>query len=98
PESAAPVDVDAGLFRPSPTDALVVLEVSAVARWVSEYYPCESVTSVDDGWTRISLRTPDTGWVRRMALRLGEDGRVISPVSLAAEVRDFAKAALAQYE
>src|SRR5215472_3809044 len=40
PESATPVDVDAGLFRPSATDVLIVLEVSAAARWVAEYYQC----------------------------------------------------------
>ncbi|HUN34177.1 MAG TPA: WYL domain-containing protein [Trebonia sp.] len=100
PESAEPVDVDAGLFRPSPTDVLVVLDVSPVARWVAEYYPCESVTPAPDGpegWTRVSLRTPDTGWVARLALRLGGDGRVISPPELQAEVRQSARAALAQY-
>ena len=100
PESAEPVDVDAGLFRPSPTDVLVVLDVSAAARWVAEYYACESVTPAPDGpegWTRVSLRTPDTGWVRRLALRLGGDGRVISPPHLQAEVRQSARAALDQY-
>ena len=40
---------------------------------------------------------PDTGWVRRLALRLGEDGRVVSPPELAAEIRDAAAAALANY-
>jgi proteasome accessory factor C len=35
--------------------------------------------------------------VRRLALRLGEDGRVISPPDLAAEIREDASAALAQY-
>jgi proteasome accessory factor C len=50
-----------------------------------------------EGWTRVSLRTPDTGWVRRLALRLGGDGKVISPPQLQAEVREFARAALARY-
>jgi proteasome accessory factor C len=98
PEEAEPRDVDAGLFRPSPQDVLVVLEVSAVARWVAEHYPTESATSLDGGWTRVSLRTPDTRWVRRLALRLGEDARIVSPPALAAEVREAALAALAQYE
>jgi predicted DNA-binding transcriptional regulator YafY len=35
--------------------------------------------------------------VRRLALRLGEDGRVISPPSLVTEVRRAATAALANY-
>jgi WYL domain len=55
------------------------------------------VSELDDGRLRVVLRTPDTGWVRRLALRLGEEGRVISPSALAAEVRDAATAALENY-
>ena len=97
PPEATPVDVDQGLFRPSPDDVYVELELSAEGRWMAEYYPCESVTDLPDGRLRIVLRTPDTGWVRRRALQLGEDGRVISPPELVAEVRDAATAALANY-
>jgi len=97
PAGAEPVDVDQGLFRPSPDDVLVELELSAAGRWVAEYYPCESVTDLEDGRLRVALRTPDTGWVRRLAMRLGEDGRVVSPPSLVAEVRETASSALANY-
>ena len=97
PAEAEPVDVDQGLFRPSPDDVLVELELSAAGRWVAEYYPCESVTDLEDGRLRVALRTPDTGWVRRLAMRLGEDGRVVSPPSLVGEVREGAAAALANY-
>jgi proteasome accessory factor C len=97
PAEAQPVDVDQGLFRPSPEDVHVELELSAEGRWVAEYYPCESSSDLPDGRLRVVLRTPDTGWVRRLALRLGEDGRVISPPSLVAEIRDAATAALANY-
>jgi proteasome accessory factor C len=97
PPSATPVDVDQGLFRPSPDDVQVELELSAEGRWVAEDYPCESVSDLPDGRLRVVLRTPDTGWVRRLALRLGEDGRVTSPPSLVAEIRDTAAAALANY-
>jgi proteasome accessory factor C len=97
PAEATPVDVDQGLFRPSPDDVRVQLELSAAGRWVAEYYPCESVSDLPDGRLRVVLRTPDTGWVRRLALRLGEDGRVTSPPSLVAEIRDAATAALGNY-
>ena len=97
PAQARPRDVDQGLFRPSPDDAAVELELSAAGRWVAEYYPCERVEELGDGRLRAGLRTPDTRWVRRLALRLGEDGRVISPPELAAQVREDAAAALAQY-
>jgi proteasome accessory factor C len=97
PETAEPVDVDAGLFRPSEADEIVELELAAGARWVAEYYPCESVTELSEGRLRAVLRTPDTTWVRRLALRLGEDARVTSPPELAESVRAAAAEALALY-
>ena len=49
------------------------------------------------GRLRVQLRTPDTRWVRRLALRLGEDGRIVAPDELRAQIRDDAAAALAGY-
>jgi proteasome accessory factor C len=98
PDTAEPVDVDAGLFTASPSDLLAELELGPAARWVAESYPCETVTELPDGRLLIGLRTPDTTWARRLALRLGEDARVVSPAVLADEVRSTAAAALAQYE
>ncbi|MGO9501410.1 MAG: helix-turn-helix transcriptional regulator [Streptosporangiaceae bacterium] len=97
PEAATPVDVDKGLFRPSPQDVHVELELAAAGRWVAEYYPCEKVTDLGEGRLRVSLRTPDTQWVRRLALRLGRSGTVIAPPELAARIRADAEAALAHY-
>jgi predicted DNA-binding transcriptional regulator YafY len=97
PPHAQSVDVDQGLFRPSPDDVEVVLELSPLGRWVAEYYPCQAVSELGDGRLRVSLRTPDTRWVRRLALRLGEDGQVIAPPELAGQVRQDAAAALEQY-
>ena len=97
PAEAQPVDVDQGLFRPSDDDVHVVLELSAGGRWVAEYYPTESVTELGEGRLRVQLRTPDTQWVRRLALRLGDDGRIVAPEELRAQVRDDATAALAGY-
>ena len=65
--------MDSGLFRASESDVLAELDLAPAARWVAEDYPCESVTEQPDGRLRIGLRTPDTTWVRRLALRLGED-------------------------
>jgi proteasome accessory factor C len=98
PDAAQPRDVDSGLFRPSPGDVHVVLELAPAGRWVAEYYPCEQVTDIGEGRLRVSLRTPDTQWVRRLALRLGEDGKVIAPAELAARVAADAAAALEQYQ
>src|SRR5258707_13685843 len=88
PEGAEHVDVDSGLFRPSPGDVRVELELAPPGRWVAEYYPCEEVTELGDGRLHVLLRTPDTRWVKRLALRLGEVGRVTAPADLVREVED----------
>ena len=98
PETAEQADVDGPLFTASPSDVLVEIELSPAARYVAEDYPCEYVTDLPDGRRRIGLRTSDTARLRRLALRLGEDARVVSPASLADEVRSAAAAALALYE
>ena len=97
PAGAEPKDVDQGLFQPSPEDLHVVIELSPLGRWVAEYYPCDRVEELGDGRLRVALSTPDPGWVRRLALRLGDSGRIVTPASLAAQVREDAAAALAQY-
>ena len=98
PPDAQPRDVADGLFQPSPTDTLVSLEVAPAARWVADYYPCQDVTEIANGWLRVRLRTPEAGWVRRLALRLGAAGRALEPPELAAEVRAEARRALAAYD
>jgi proteasome accessory factor C len=97
PASAEHVDVDSGLFRPSPQDVHVVFELAAAGRWVAEYYPTERIDELPDGRLRVELRTPDTQWVRRLALRLGEDGRLVSPPELAEQVIVDAMTALSHY-
>ncbi|WP_068923979.1 helix-turn-helix transcriptional regulator [Planobispora rosea] len=98
PEDAVPDEVTPGVFRPSPTDELVELELTPAGRWVAEYYPCESVEELGEGRLRVALRARDQGWLLRLALRLGDTGRVVSPSSLAGAVREAAAAALSRYE
>jgi proteasome accessory factor C len=97
PDEAEHIDVDSGLFRPSASDVRVELELAQAGRWVADYYPCEQVSELGDGRIKVVLRTPDTRWVRRLALRLGEDGHVTAPAGLVREIEDEATAALAQY-
>ncbi|MFI6909041.1 helix-turn-helix transcriptional regulator [Nonomuraea sp. NPDC050394] len=97
PADAEPIDVTQGVFRPSPTDELVELEVSAAGRWVAEYYPVEGVTELGEGRLRIALRARDEDWVLKLALRLGDTGRVVAPEAMAERVREEAERALALY-
>jgi proteasome accessory factor C len=97
PAGAEPIDVAQGVFRPSPTDELVELEVTAAGRWVAEYYPCEEVTELGEGRLRITLRARDEDWIVKLALRLGDTGRVVAPAAMAVRVRQEAERALSLY-
>jgi proteasome accessory factor C len=97
PPDAVPRDLSEGLYQPSPGDVAVGLELEPAGRWVAEYYPCETVTDLGEGRLHVTLRTPDTRWVRRLALRLGASGRVVGPEDLARAVQDDARAALSAY-
>ncbi len=98
PDGAEPVDVDRGLFRPSPDDTRVVIELTPAGRWVADHYPYESVTELGEGRVRVVLRTRDTRWVRRLALRVAGSGTIIEPAELAERVRDDAERALKLYD
>lgn len=95
PEGVHPLDRPGTLFQASATDVRVELVLDPAARWVVEHYPTETVTEAPDGTLRASLRTPDTSWVVRLALRLGGAARVVAPPSVAREVQDAARRALA---
>ncbi len=91
-------DLSAGLVQPAAEDPEVVIEVGTGGRWVAEYYPHDSAEELPDGGLRITLRTPDPASLRRLALRLGGDGRIVTPPELADSARDAAREALAAYE
>lgn len=97
PATATQRDLSQGLFQPSADDVLVVLALGPGAHWVADYYPCESIEDVGDGTVVARLRTPDTSWLVRLALRLGGSARVVEPAELAGQVRTAAGAALSAY-
>ncbi|GAA3397471.1 WYL domain-containing protein [Streptomyces roseoviridis] len=91
-------DLSEGLVQPSAEDPEVVVEVGPGGRWVAEYYPHDRAEELPDGGLRITLRTPAPASLRRLALRLGSDGRIVAPQELADSAREAATAALAAYE
>lgn len=97
PESASPRAIVEGLYQPAPEDPLVTLLLDREARWVADYYPHEALEEQPEGGVRLDLRVHDDGWLRRLLLRLGSHARVVQPVTLADEVRETARAALAPY-
>jgi predicted DNA-binding transcriptional regulator YafY len=97
PPDAVGRDADERLFRPSPEDVVVTVDLEPAARWVATYYPVEHVTELDDGRLRVTLRAASADWVPRLALRMGGHLRVVTPTELADQVRSRASAALAAY-
>jgi len=93
-----PRDLAAGLFQPSPDDTLVTLRLQPKARWVAEYYPVETVSELEDGGLRVTLRAGDDGWLTRLMLRIGGAAEVETPAELSTVVRLAAIAALRNYE
>ncbi|AOT58066.1 MULTISPECIES: helix-turn-helix transcriptional regulator [Streptomyces] len=91
-------DLSENLVQPSADDPEVVVEVGPGGRWVAEYYPHDSAEELADGGLRITLRTPDPASLRRLALRLGRDGRIVSPEALGESARRAAREALAAYD
>ncbi|MFD3516503.1 helix-turn-helix transcriptional regulator [Streptomyces sp. NPDC058657] len=91
-------DLSEGLVQPAAEDPEVVVEVGPGGRWVAEYYPHDSAEELPDGGLRVTLRTPDPASLRRLGLRLGQDGRIVSPSALADSARTAAREALAAYE
>jgi len=92
-----PPDSSAGVFRPSATDELVTLDLDPSARWVPDYYACESVVERPGGGVRVTLRTSDPRLVVRLALRLSGAAEVIAPNEIRAEVTRMAYATLRVY-
>ncbi len=97
PPPIRPRDLSAGLVQPAGDDPQVVVEVGPAGRWVAEYYPHDSAEELPGGGLRVTLRTPDPGSLRRLALRLGPDGRIVAPEELARTARSAAERALAAY-
>jgi proteasome accessory factor C len=98
PEHAAHApQAEHSALRVDAQDPLIELELAPGARWVPEYYPCESVRELPGGRLHVALRAPDQDRIRRLVLRLGESARVLGPAEFADSVRACACAALAAY-
>ncbi len=75
PESVMPRET---LYQPRPDDPEVVLQVTAAARWVGEYYPASAIEDAGDGGQRITLRVSEPAFLERLLLRLGPEASVVS--------------------
>jgi proteasome accessory factor C len=94
---AEPLDLSEGIFRPAPDALLATVRLSPQARWVTEYFPVESVTDLADGGAEVALRVADPAWLVRLMLRLGGTAELLAPPDLVSRVRETARDAAAAY-
>ena len=95
PEQAHPGRLPRTVFASRDDDHEVVLRISERARWMLDYYDAQLLETLAHGGQLIRLRTPDTDWLVRLALRLGPDAVIVEPPQLAEQVRVAAQQALA---
>ena len=95
PADLVPRDLSEGVYQPAPEHPLVTLRLAQPGRWVADYYACETVLPLPDGWLEVTLRAADTGWLRRLVLGLGPAAEVVGPPWLVEQVRAEAAEALA---
>lgn len=96
PANVTLTDVSAGVYRPAPEHLLVELRLGPGWEWVSDYYPCETVTP-GEGALRVTLRVANPAWVAALARRSGGAVTVLVPDWLARDVEASATHALAAY-
>lgn len=92
-----PIDLAGGVYQPAPEHLLVELRLGPGWEWVSDYYPCESVTPSDNGQLLASLRVANPSWVAALVRRSGGAVTVLAPHWLAQDCAGSAASALAQY-
>ncbi len=72
-----------GVFHPRIDDPRVTLRLAPEAAWVVDYYPCEDVTDVGDGYLQATLVVTARPWLERLLIRLGPQATVVSATELA---------------
>ncbi|MCE7003422.1 YafY family transcriptional regulator [Kibdelosporangium philippinense] len=94
PPYAEPTDVSSGLFTPQPDQLVATLVLEPDTRWISEYYPVESMEELEGGRVRVRMRYSDRAWMVRLLLGQGGEVHVESPPDLADQLRTRARQAL----
>jgi proteasome accessory factor C len=97
PPQAQSTVVDEQVFRPSRELPSITVRIGRGDRWITEYYPVESVDEITPEEWLVTLRVSDLDWARRFVLGLGPGVDVIAPKELAESVRGAILEALAAY-
>lgn len=97
PTQAQPLDLSRGVFQPDPQDASAVVELSASAHWVLDYFPVEEVSELADDRLQVTMKYRDQQWMERFIWQLGGQARVVEPQEVQDAARRRAREALSHY-
>lgn len=84
-------------YSPSKDDISCVIDLTAGARWVLEYYPVEVVRESKQT-TRVHFHSPDAEVPARLLLRLGRDGRLVEGTEVARRMGEIGRFLLSRYQ
>lgn len=96
-----PIDLSHGAFRPGAQTLTATVRVGPGARWVTEYYPVESVRELREGpfagGLEVTVPVAHPRWLVGLMLRLGPEAALVEPPEIAEVLRATAQRALARY-
>ena len=86
------------VFRARAEQEVMSFEIAPPASaWFVDSYPCQSVTELADGWTRVELVAGGRMGAAALLLRLGPHVRAIEPHELREQARELAAAIAARH-
>jgi proteasome accessory factor C len=96
-EPAAPRDLGDGFFTRDTDVTLATVLLEPAARWVTDYYPVESLREVGEGHLEVDFLVADQRWLTRLVLGLLPHARVLAPQEAAEAVKAAAQETLNLY-
>jgi len=94
--SEAPTTVERPAYVPQEDDLDVELLLAPQALWLLDAVRSDVAEEVEEGRTRVHLRTGSPEWLARLLLMTGGGAEVVQPVELRERVRSRAQEALAR--
>lgn len=86
-----------GEFAPGDDGELVTVHLASRGRWIAESTPVQEVRNLEDGSFEVDLRVVSPAWLRHLLMQAADEIIEVRPASVAAEVAQTARAALAAY-
>ena len=83
-------------YEPQADDYVVQFSIGSASRWVTEYYPVESIER-EDGSVEVTMQVSDPLVAARLLLRLGSDATFLSGEAVGTKLEELRSRILARY-